>query len=108
MREPGCTSRRYTRLAAVLITSLALGACDADTEGGDILVEAPRVPIEELSVPNEDRRLLMPAPAPFRAPRDSWDADDIGRFWIAPTEIGVDWLADRSDEEIERILETIE
>ena len=108
MLEPGSTSRRYARLAAVLVVSLALGACDADTEGGDILAEAPKVSIEELSIPNEDRRLLRPAPAPFRAPRDSWDADDIGRFWISPTEIGVDWLADQSDEEIERILETIE
>lgn len=108
MREPRSTPRPYARVAAVLVTSLTLAACDTNTEGGNILAEAPKVSIEEFSVPNEDRRLLTPAPAPFRTPRDSWDADDIGRFWISPRDIGVDWLADQSDKEIERILETIE
>lgn len=104
MRKQPCAL--WTTAFAVLLSSLLIGCREETAPRPD--VRAPSlIQAEDFMLRNQSHEILAPSIIQYRTPHQRWTEEEIEVFWTPVREIGVEWLREESDKEIERLLETI-
>lgn len=93
-------------LPLVFACGLLLAACESRQSQPQRDPDSPLSPTDFLFADESDR-LKSPSTTRYRTPADEWTQEEIDRFWIPPQEIGLEWLQEEADGEIERLLHTI-